>query len=95
MERFGYELAQHIVERLPRNTNYIIIQGEELYLDCFSLGLEGAIEDLAFIQAACVMGVVKQVKFSTWRITLEWGFDDDYLEVRISRLDLEEIRVFF
>lgn len=94
MERLGQEVAQDIVERLPRSTDYITIQGGELHLDCFSLTLEGTIEDFAFIQAACVLGAVRRVIFSTWRITLEWGFDDAYPEVRVSRLELEEFRRF-
>lgn len=94
MERLNQALALNIVNRLPRNTDYINIEGEELCLDCFSLALEGTNEDFAFIQAACVFGAVKQVTFSTWRIILEWGFDDAYPEVKVARLDLEEFCVF-
>lgn len=94
METLGQGLAQNIVERLPRNKDYISIQGEVLHLDCFSLTLEGTIEDFTFIQAACVLGAVTRVNFSTCRIILEWGFDDAYPEITVSRLDLEEFRVF-
>ena len=94
METLGQGLAQNIVERLPRNTDYISIQGEELYLDCFSLTLEGTIEDFAFIQAACVLGAITRVKLSTFRIILEWEFNDPYPEIIVSQLELEEFRVF-
>ena len=93
MERLNSQLAQNIVERLPRNRDYITIQGETLHLDCFSLDLVGTIEDFSFIQAACVLGAVKRVILSTWRIILEWGFDDSYPEIRVSRLDFENFRV--
>ena len=94
MEIFNSQLAQNIVERLPRNRDYITIQGETLHLDCFILDLEGRVEDFSFIQAVCVLGAVKLVIFSTWRILLEWGFDDSYPEIRVSRLDFEDFRVF-
>ena len=94
MARLGQELAQVIVERLPRNTNYITFQGGELHLDCFNLTIERKVKDFAFIQAACVLGAARRVIFSTWRITLEWGFDDAYPEIRVFRLDLEEFRRF-
>ena len=78
MERFNSQVAQNIVERLPRNRDYITIQGETLHLDCFSLDLEETIEDFSFIQVTCVLGAIKHVILSTWRIILEWGFDNSY-----------------
>ena len=53
MEILGSKLAQNIVERLPRNRDYITIQGETLHLDCFSLDLEGSVEDF-FLSKQCV-----------------------------------------
>ena len=47
---------------------YIQVEGEELYVDCFCLIQEGSDEDFTYIQLVCALQLVRRVRFETWNI---------------------------